>query len=331
MGCRCTKYSEGNTRKSEPKGPGEDITYAEQKEFAKYFCYLDKFSVLHLYNTETEEYKTLTHTKISDGDFQQAFAKVANRIYLAGGMLDKKPHSQCLMFKLLPDMGVSERLNIADLDVPRMGNSLVPMGLRTLYCIGGFSDRRGLSSCEKYNIRTNTWEKAAPLNEGKGNVASCCFKDEILYVFGGRFDPGRPRFSTAIERLDTVANSNNWVVLDISGDAYKGNFLGCACAQFGEDILICEGPTGCCWKYSVATQQIVDAKQNLPQNAGFEVGATEYKNALYLVDREMTMLICNTDTGEWKAKTKAVWAKAGTKTDDVFRDTPLVTATVDNI
>ena len=314
MGCVPTK----DTSKSQARrGPGEKIDTENCRLFAKYFCYLDATNVLHLYNIQSSEYRVITHTPMSDGTFQTAFAKIGSRIYLAGGSIAQKPHSQCILLKITDDGKVGERTDIAEMCVEKMGNALVAVGLNSLYSLGGFADKKSLNTCEKYDIEKNTWALAPALSEKKGSVAYCVFKSEIIYAFGGRLDKEKCEFSSKIELLDTTKGLQ-WEVAKLKESSYTGNYASCCCAQFNTDILICGGLTGNGYFYKPSTNEMVDASAvmgELPNNTGFQMSMHEYNGTLYVSDSDLQLLTTELNKPGWKAKKKEEWVKGDRKAE----------------
>ncbi len=316
MGCGSVTDTE-NVKAA--RGPGEKIDGEEVRQFAHFFCYLEPDNILHVFNTIDSSYKAHTHSPMSDGSVQTAYVKIANRIYLAGGCLDKKPHKKCIMLKLMPDGTVGERTDIASMAVEKMANALVALDQKTIYSIGGFGAGKSLNVCEKYNVQTNSWESAQPLNEKKGGVSCCVYKNELIYAFGGRLSNETCEFAKKIELFDTVTNPK-WMLISLKAGCYSGEFSACACHQYNDDILLCGGLVGNGWFFKPKDNSMADAGlEPIPDNRGFPTPMFEHDNLLYVADGDMQLVILDVTKKAWQTKAKDQWVKAGVKPGPVSK------------
>lgn len=58
-----------------------------------------------------------------------------------------------------------------------------------IYVFGG-KDNSGevTDNCEKYSVEANCWSQIASLNKKRYAASSCNFRDEKIFIFGGRFE-----------------------------------------------------------------------------------------------------------------------------------------------
>lgn len=52
-----------------------------------------------------------------------------------------------------------------------------------LYCIGGYNGNKRLTSCERYNPKTNKWNEIAPLNQARSSLG-CVEVKGAIYAIG---------------------------------------------------------------------------------------------------------------------------------------------------
>lgn len=86
--------------------------------------------------------------------------------------------------------------------------SLVNFKNRFIFVSGGSNPQNWdqyYRSVEYYDIATDTWSAAAPLNKARSYHSSCCMGD-FIYVFCGQQKGGR--FTDTIERLDAESMIN---------------------------------------------------------------------------------------------------------------------------
>ena len=76
---------------------------------------------------------------------------------------------------------------------------------RKLYAIGGFDGKKCLSSAERYDPQTNTWEEIASLRTPRRSLCAVALPDGV-YALGGY---NGDKYLESVERYDTV--KNEWV------------------------------------------------------------------------------------------------------------------------
>ena len=91
---------------------------------------------------------------------------------------------------------------MTELSVPtkiRMDASLANFADKYIFMTGGHYGGFH-SETDVYEVSTNTWTKAPPLNIARGDASTCAFNNEMLYVYGGKAD--YEKFAEKIEKLD---------------------------------------------------------------------------------------------------------------------------------
>ena len=74
-----------------------------------------------------------------------------------------------------------ETCDLADMNDPRHGHVILERE-KQLYVIGGFNESGALSSCERYTISTDSWEKLPPMPVGIGNCIAVVWRDSIYVM-----------------------------------------------------------------------------------------------------------------------------------------------------
>eukprot|EP00826_Nyctotherus_ovalis_P010321 TRINITY_DN12733_c0_g1_i8.p1 TRINITY_DN12733_c0_g1~~TRINITY_DN12733_c0_g1_i8.p1 ORF type:complete len:511 (+),score=129.61 TRINITY_DN12733_c0_g1_i8:153-1685(+) len=82
-----------------------------------------------------------------------------------------------------------------------------------IYVIGGYNHLKAIPDCEKFLIRTNTWQYIPKLQKEKSNTGVCTIDNKCIYCFGGYSNEGE---EGAIEKLDIEASSK-WETITAAG------------------------------------------------------------------------------------------------------------------
>ncbi len=128
-----------------------------------------------------------------------------------------------------------------NMKLPRSQHKLVALSSRIIYCMGGKNKKdRYMSSCERFDVESDTWSEAAPLNEAKFYIAAASFNCSHIYVFGGC---GHKGALSTIEMLRV--EENKWHVVKLAGgDKWAARDEGACFQSSSNEILVFGGIIG---------------------------------------------------------------------------------------
>ena len=201
--------------KSKLKADLESLKTLENNEFMQsdIISFFDKqFDTLYiydLYKSRIINMRTLHNITCTDFDSIQ----IGNTMFVVGGFdMDKGDHLESTTeFKIIHDKDIvmypRENINQA-----RSNHKLVALNYKTIYCIGGKSNKKkSLKTCEIYDITQDKWTMGPIMIHEHFLPTTTCFQCSEIYVFGG----GLTLFSNNIEMLCPMKNAK-WEQIKIA-------------------------------------------------------------------------------------------------------------------
>lgn len=148
--------------------------------------------------------------------------QIKNVIYFSGGGTPSPElfYQSMMKITISPSMEiVADKL--ACMGTARANHTMVEVGEKAIYVIGGTNTSGNIASCEEYNIATNKWRDIASLSEKKKWVSVCPYKGRYLYAFNGAINTAEKAVDTVscntIERLDLADTSAKvWSVIKLA-------------------------------------------------------------------------------------------------------------------
>lgn len=188
-----------------------------ESEFA-HFCDDQKNKCFVVYNVKdksTTKYEVPYETVYLFDSVQ-----VKNHIYFTGGgMPPTDTHGEQFFDKAVEIIITGDDSKVEELpsmNVRRSNHTLVAVGDKQLYAIGGCNTKAEIPACEEYDIEGRKWRGCASLNEKKMWVSVCVFNARHLYAFGGSTNL-KPKESALIECLDTQdKGAKMWTKVELS-------------------------------------------------------------------------------------------------------------------
>ncbi len=134
------------------------------------------------------------------------------------------------------DHPVSKRAN---LNIGRVYSTSTALDTSHIYTIGGCGTGGTLSSCERFNIRSNRWEHAPTLNIPRDCATLGTVDYRYIYAIEGR---SQGAFLRSAERLDSLDLEVGWEMLpELAGAERRTPRGGCLCLQKSVGELLIAG------------------------------------------------------------------------------------------
>lgn len=134
-------------------------------------------------------------------------AQINEKIYFTGGGMPKMKSNNEVFFNTAVCVTIytesmdNKNTKLKPMNVARANHTLIAVGEKLLYAIGGCNETAELSSCEEYQIESGEWKDCPSLNERKMWVSVSTFNGQHLYAFGGSSNL-KPKETNTIEYLD---------------------------------------------------------------------------------------------------------------------------------
>ena len=174
-------------------------------------------------------------------------AQIKNCIYFTGGGIPATDeHGEQFLnvaMKLTIDSDRdTTKDKLANMNVARANHTMVAVGEKKLYVIGGCNTKAEIPACEVYDISQKNWKNCATLNERKMWVCVCVVDERYLYTFGGSTNL-KQKESSIIEFLDTEDSSATlWTKLELnSGKDLWSKCLFIGAHQISSDCVLIFG------------------------------------------------------------------------------------------
>lgn len=209
---------------------------------SKFIHFYDvKLATLLIYHIES---KTIFNVSGKDVELPTNYdsVQIGNKIILSGGFdpvniefLRTTQQIEVVKNSLI------QRTARQNMKLPRSQHKLVALSSRIIYCMGGKNKKdRYMSSCERFDVESDTWSEAAPLNEAKFYIAAASFNCSHIYVFGGC---GHKGALSTIEMLRV--EENKWHVVKLAGgDKWAARDEGACFQSSSNEILVFGGIIG---------------------------------------------------------------------------------------
>ena len=206
-------------------------------------------------------------------------AAVGADVYVLGGITDRLsefvPTGQSWRF----DAAAERWVEIDPLPTPRGAGAAVTIG-DAIYVIGGVAHGKRLTTLERYDTTTGTWEALSPMRSARDHLGAAAL-DGKLYVLGGRRSNELPL--SDFERYDPATDS--WARLPGVPDATAGFGFDAANGQLvatgGEDLNR-HVLTGQAWAYDPSSREweaLPDMKSPMHGHAQIEYRGRVYAYA----------------------------------------------------
>ena len=211
------------------------------------------------------------------------------KIFLTGGCEDGD------FFNHTFELDSSKKILMArkPMQLKRCNHGIAMLNHNNIIVVGGFSPGLGaINTCEKYDIKNDTWNFLANTSKPVENMSLCNFEDKFIYKFGGQND-------NTIERYNI--NCNIWESVNLNLDFTIG--YSCESIQINHGQILVfggynQGNLDQCFLFNVQItkdegqkEKMVESingvdKMNLPDKLYFHCpkSVVIYKNSLYCCD-----------------------------------------------
>ena len=114
---------------------------------------------------------------------------IKNLLYIIGGMSEESKALLPTTFEYEFQEKEVVLHKKANMIKARFGHKALTVSDSFIYALGGvttsFLGTKYANNCEKYDKLFNRWIEIKPMNECKGYMTVCSFKERFIYVFGG--------------------------------------------------------------------------------------------------------------------------------------------------
>ena len=196
-------------------------------------------------------------------------------IFVCGGQDNGIYLNTCMLIDTL-NLKNSQPKKIKDLLVARGYFSLTSTPYE-LYIIGGFTGSH-ITSCEKYDILTDSWTAISPLNQ-YGDYISCSFIfPKFIYTFACWNQK-------TFERINVIENGSKWEYLNVAGANYT---MKKGVITLKMNVFLLFGGNSSYYTsnflyYNVKTLKLEATNKNFPASYFYTSKPRKYQNFIYIV------------------------------------------------
>lgn len=105
-----------------------------------------------------------------------------------------------------------------------------------IYAVGSFANEKFRSSCERYSIENNKWEKIAKMTSARSGVGLTVFNDNYIFAFGGR-----DNLNSSLNKVESYdIKKDTWTLINYANAVWPGAYL-CQAHQINKDKVLVFG------------------------------------------------------------------------------------------
>ena len=162
----------------------------------------------------------------------------------------------------------------------------VSSDLGHIYIIGGNDSKTFYTTCEKYDIETDTWSSIANLNIARDSAAVCIINNKYIYAFYGRTKFDKKEVTKTIEKYDI--GQDVWKIINLNQFSEGApSYLSMCVPIDSKTILLFGGfndttKTQDCFNFYI-DNCLMQKTTSLPTAASFSNSVIQHDHKFYII------------------------------------------------